>query len=410
MNPSTCQHEDVSCLNEYELIRKYRCQGCGAVMMCGCDESRGRRFVPHQLNLGVDLKTQKRIPVNLGFQPTVCPECRGKPVVMAPKAAIHGGTSKIRRYYWREIMFQEYELCEANGVSIAEVLSASTAEGERIRTEALESIKRLHENAPKYAFTTESEAAFLLRSHVMVEELEAIVDTGGAIRQENGGTETAEDFAIRALAERGYSAIRCESRPLHVLFAVLLVGLIQDPQDPHMREVAFGDRVSFEQTGRRAGMISTALPDDFGTSGYASRRTVQIEEFFSEELPRSRRELLSAFDAQLELSFGLRQYLWAHRNEDIESARRMIEVVPPNLLRQWLMYLLDDYWTHYIGWPDLLAWRNQEILLAEVKLRADKLSDEQRAWIEHNANQQWCAFCIIKIRKKRNTIVANVTK
>ena len=54
MNES-CRHREVSCLNEYELIRKYRCDNCGLVMMCSCDEPIGRRFErinsPAALNL-----------------------------------------------------------------------------------------------------------------------------------------------------------------------------------------------------------------------------------------------------------------------------------------------------------------------------------------------------------------------
>jgi hypothetical protein len=53
---STCPHSNVRCLNEFELIRKYRCESCGAVMMCACDESVGRKFLAQQLEFGVDSK------------------------------------------------------------------------------------------------------------------------------------------------------------------------------------------------------------------------------------------------------------------------------------------------------------------------------------------------------------------
>jgi hypothetical protein len=78
-------------------------------MMCDCDEVIGRRFLSHQLESGTELETQQCVPVTLGFQPKICPECRELPPATAPVAAIHGRTSKIKRYYWREIAFQKME-------------------------------------------------------------------------------------------------------------------------------------------------------------------------------------------------------------------------------------------------------------------------------------------------------------
>jgi peptide subunit release factor 1 (eRF1) len=63
--PDACQHSNTKCLNEYELIRKYRCDDCGEVMMCSCEEEFGRRFLAHQLDQGVELETQARISVTL---------------------------------------------------------------------------------------------------------------------------------------------------------------------------------------------------------------------------------------------------------------------------------------------------------------------------------------------------------
>ena len=63
----TCLHKSALCLNEYELIRKYRCGTCSSVMMCACDRENGERFLAHQLREGRVLETQERIPVTLGF-------------------------------------------------------------------------------------------------------------------------------------------------------------------------------------------------------------------------------------------------------------------------------------------------------------------------------------------------------
>jgi hypothetical protein len=79
-----CAHGVVECVNPYELIRKYRCLACKAVMMCECDREFGTRFLSHQLERGTELKSQKRVPVTLGFRPNICRECRGLPAEPAP--------------------------------------------------------------------------------------------------------------------------------------------------------------------------------------------------------------------------------------------------------------------------------------------------------------------------------------
>lgn len=94
-----CSHANVSCLNEYDFIRKYRCATCGAVMMCACDEAIGKVFRPRQLKVGQEYGTRNRVPVTAGFQPEICRDCRGLPPEPHPRAEIRGQTSKIRRYY-----------------------------------------------------------------------------------------------------------------------------------------------------------------------------------------------------------------------------------------------------------------------------------------------------------------------
>jgi Holliday junction resolvase-like predicted endonuclease len=68
-------------------------------------------------------------------------------------------------------------------------------------------------------------------------------------------------------------------------------------------------------------------------------------------------------------------------------------------MRRALRYLLKDYWQHYLGWPDIFAWRGDEFVFVEVKLSKDKLSDEQRTWIEHNATSLQFPFKILKIHR-----------
>ncbi len=103
---SDCSHASVACINPYEFIRKYRCAACGLVMICACDRAFAERFLPHQLNRGADLHTALDVEVTLGFVSTVCNECRGLPAEACPKAEIYGRSSKIVRYYWRELYFE----------------------------------------------------------------------------------------------------------------------------------------------------------------------------------------------------------------------------------------------------------------------------------------------------------------
>ena len=87
-----CPHPSVRCLNEFELIRKYRCESCGAVMMCACDEGVGRKFFANRLEFGVELDTKREVPVTAEFQPNVCEECRGLPLTAHPMAGGPGRT------------------------------------------------------------------------------------------------------------------------------------------------------------------------------------------------------------------------------------------------------------------------------------------------------------------------------
>jgi hypothetical protein len=112
-------------------------------MMCACDERHGMRFLPHQLHEGQEYGTKRRIPVTLGFQPSICRECRGLPPVPCPKASIHGHTSKIKRFYWRELHFRKYDLLAELGVSSEAPLSPHDADQfSQIEARALEDTVR----------------------------------------------------------------------------------------------------------------------------------------------------------------------------------------------------------------------------------------------------------------------------
>ncbi|MDB5430779.1 MAG: hypothetical protein JWP35_1895 [Caulobacter sp.] len=398
-----CLHTETACLNQHELIRKYRCEACAGVMMCACDEAFGRRFLSHQLSEGRELASQERVNVTLGFQPGVCAECRDLPAEPAPAGEIHGRTSKIKRYYWRELFFEEMrrkaDWTEAH--SDADAAERSEAHA-AIDEQVLADIKALHATAPKYVIAEPSQSEILKRYGVEVLSIPAdYVETPqkGAVIQDITGPISPEDFVSRHFEAGGWAVMPLESVPLHCLFGVMMWLLIEDPEDPRSRMVSFGDRAAYEAQ-REKPAIWTRHPEDFGSKGYALRRRSAIKRHF-ELIPPEREELLSLFDYWRPYSANLRQYLWAHREADVDRARRLVEVLPPETIKRILRHLFGDYWGRFLGWPDLLLHRGEEIMLLEVKSSSDKLSQDQKGWIADNHDHLHLPFKLVKLH--RNT-------
>ena len=401
-----CTHPTVSCINPYELIRKYRCNSCGEVMMCACEEKFARRFLSHQLNCGNELNTNRRMPVTIGFQKGICNTCRGLPEEAHPMAPIYGRTTKIVRYYWREIAFETIrrfgEWNESQGYS--DWLTARVKHQEKynvIEREVIGEIKELHRHTPKYAYQEESQNEVLTKYQVEVVRLD-----GTYVKKAESGVAiidmdklcSAEEFAAHHFERLGYKVIFAESVPFHALFGIFMWLLIQDQSDPKVHVVGFGDRAAFEQ-GIAGKQIWTFLPDDFGTINYAIRRATAIDEHFA-LLPKQKDELLQVFDYWVEPSVGLRQYLWAHRSQDITKAREIVSILPVNVTLQILRYLTEGYWKRYCGWPDLIVHNHDEFFFTEVKSSKDKLSEDQKNWIRGNSDELHLPFKLIKIHKR----------
>lgn len=174
--------------------------------------------------------------------------------------------------------------------------------------------------------------------------------------------------------------------------------LIQDPSDHKVRMVGFGDRAAFEQ-GVKGKEILTLLPEDFGTPGYALRRANAIEKHFA-MLAGPKEELLWTFDYWVDPSTKLRQYLWAHRPQDVSKAREIISILPADFTRRILRYLVGDYWGRYCGWPDMVVHNQNEFFFSEVKSSKDKLSEDQKNWIRGNSTELHLPFKLIKIHKE----------
>jgi hypothetical protein len=401
-----CQHPEVRCLNEYDSIRKYRCLTCNEVMMCRCDEARGKKFLPHQLDKGCELETQKRWPVTLGFQPDICNECKGRPSPAFPMASIPGRTTKITRYYWRELSFLEFELFDQlepeKEFEILDWLNAPKEISLKIRSAALAQIKALHASQPKYTYADESQEAIIRKYSVEVLNLR-----GEHTHREgekrvfilNGEEAVSVEAFVAAHFERdGYQVLELESRPFHVLFGVFFASLIHDPDDSESRMEFFGERSSERSIPIDPALVGFFKPTDFGTPGYAVRRRAEIDTYMS-ELPDKREDWLWSFDYLLASSAALRNYLWAHREEDVSKARRLVEILSLDSLRAILKYLIEAYWNRYCGWPDLLIWRGEEIRFVEVKSSNDKLSDDQKNWIRGNAEHLGFRFSIAKLHR-----------
>ena len=174
---SDCTHSSLSCINAYETIRKYRCASCGEVMMCACEEKFGRRFLPHQLSNGTELDTKMKVPVTLGFRKNVCSSCRGLPEEASPKAPMHGRSSKILRYYWREI---NMETIRRFGDWVVEQGEHDWLAARRKYKDAYKSveqqvvaeIKEFHLRSPKYVYDEESQSEVLTKNKVEVVRLD----------------------------------------------------------------------------------------------------------------------------------------------------------------------------------------------------------------------------------------------
>jgi hypothetical protein len=144
------------------------------------------------------------------------------------------------------------------------------------------------------------------------------------------GTELCrvEEFAARHFRRSGFEAMFLESA-FNVLFGVYFWPVVQDRCDRRVRTVGILDRHAYDQ--RRPSELLLRLPSDFGSLDYSSRRAKAITKHLS-AIAETSAELLRLFDNWLAPSVGLRQYLWAHRRESIETARTLLDLMPTRIV------------------------------------------------------------------------------
>ena len=90
--------------------------------------------------------------------------------------------------------------------------------------------------------------------------------------------------------------------------------------------------------------------------GHAHRRGQALQEHL-DLIPNDLPGMLLTYDYWQEPSRPLRQYLWAYVQEDQQRGRTLIEVLGPQRVKRIMRYLAEDYWVRYLGWPDLVSWR-----------------------------------------------------
>jgi hypothetical protein len=361
-------------------------------MMCDCDRDFGERYLPHQIEHGQELHTRREVLVTLGFQPGICRECRGLPPEAAPVAAGHGRSSKIQRYYWREISMETTRRMDKwlASIGLEYSLELRFKYGEmrdEIEKEVISHFKELHAKTPKYSYTEPSSDQILRQCSVEVISIPYR-------RAENGESMASDEVAAAHYRELGFKVMFCESIPFHVLFGVFMYLLIEDPGDPHNRIVGFGNRYAVDEGRSESEPVMTHLPDDFGGRGYGHRRRTAIHEHLAWV---AKEDINTLFDYWLRVSDELRQYLWAHREKDVARARVLLDRLPKDALIRILDYLVSDYWGNYLGWPDLFVYDAEQFFFVEAKKGGDRLSAEQKHWVQSNHKILQLPFKLAKV-------------
>ena len=378
--------------------------------MCSCEEEFARRFLPHQISYTKKISSLERIPVTLGFQRATCNTCRGLREPACPKSDRPGSSSKIRRYYWREIAFATIrrfaQWAQAQGHG--DWLKASRGHREvynSIHRDVIEEIKGLHDSAPKYTYQDEPSSEVLARNRVEVINLypSRVIRSGSALFYVDGEyVSSANDVAARHFRPQGYSSVFTESRPFHVLFGTFMWPIIQDPTDPKIRRVGIGRKLPSGEW-RHLGLIWTLKPDDFGTADYARRRAAPLTDHLA-KLEGASAKLLEIFDQWLEPSYELRSYLSAHLQADVATARALISILPSDVVLRILAFLARNYWRRYCGWPDMVLHRPSDFFFAEVKFSDHGLTEDQKHWIRSNTSELHLPFKLIKLHKTKITV------
>ena len=405
-----CTHRQVTCLNEYETIRKYRCGECGGVFMCACEREWALAFLPHQTRSGSEFGTRLRVPV-LGFAPSLCRECRAEPPQCYPVAAIYGRKGKIERFYWREIRRDTYLAMlahlEARGDTVTDVFDFKKrfpGVEDQLERAAKKAWQDRHRRTPKYDTREQTEAGFLARVSVPTRQLLAdyvqIPYRGrveGKWRANDGQLASAERFAAEVLKTGGYRVLPCERKLISVWVATFFANAILDPSDPLQQVVMRGSTRNWKR-GRAAPQIRFRLPADFGSAQYYLRRKAEFDRAL--DAVSEMTDLSAEFDRQTEQAQLLRDYLWVADADVDPLARNALTIIPRETVVAALRWAIGSFWNRQPGWPDLFAWNDREYRFFEVKSPHDELSLEQMRWFEWAIREANIPCEIIRLKRR----------
>lgn len=407
-----CGHEHTHCLNHYEYFRKYLCEDCGQVFICQCEREFALTLLPHQVRQGTEYGTHITYAVS-GFAEQICLECQGKEEEPHPVAAIYGRKGKVERYYWREI-FKTYcsyifEWMMQNKISVKDIIEFERLfpeEAEKFSKRAKNHWQQVHRTGPKYDTREPSQAAFLNDVRVPTTEVQAPyvqIDKNGQKIGKWIGTHgeicSVERIALEHYFAQGYEGRFCERKLISTLVGTLLAPVIQDKKDPRLQVALRNSTKGWRSDNRSTPMIAFEIPEDFGSGEYYVRRQDAFEQCIGSL--GDRRNIINLYEALLDISKGLRDYLWVNDDEAVALGRLALRIISPDTVKQALRWTIAHFWERYSGWPDLFVFRLGEFKFVEVKSPLDELSEDQMNWFRWAVQESRIPCEIFRVKKKR---------
>ena len=373
-----CEHPEWRLLQPWEYIRKYECVRCGAIAICACDEEFGARL-PHQLDtVRPSDRPTERLPVTHGFLSGVCPTCRGEPEPLYPKADGYGSPSVLARHYWREIAKEAYLSFDGAGFPTPDAWRA-----------ARERVKLLHKQNPKYDLGEHDRGSPPVDLDIIRMDADYVrCDDGVGRWEHDGAILRVEDLVRERLHGDEWCVITCERRLPAALFGTFMGLVMQDIADPQCTPMMFGRR---DRSGEQ---VWISMPMDHHQPAWFLRRGPAIKKHI-EELEDWEFLLNYWWDAFADY----RDYLWAGHDEYKELLEWLIEL-ERDKVKPLLLYLAEDYWGRYTGWPDLLARRGDELRFFEVKSPNDRFSEDQIRWLNDNEDRLGFSVSIVRVKKR----------
>lgn len=277
-----------------------------------------------------------------------------------------------RRGYWWErlILDLSYHLSNREDAEIAVKLALAdpgVRTGKRITIE--KQGNRL--GIPVSSFVPTSDAYFSQFSHTNF-HLRTITaankggNTGPLYVTAQEMTVKVEEYALSWYAEKGWKGFHCENSLFRAIYAIFLWPVLYSSTVP-------GTFVHNYQ--------KHALDYKFCTF-YESRRELFTREF---EYLQGCTDLVALFQERYSLYQG---YLSSYVDWDmvagwgIGSLREIIGAIDRKALIGLFSILAQDYKYTNHGLPDLLLWKDTQVLLVEVKSHNDRLADHQKLWIQ----------------------------